>query len=163
MFWFASRVCRLALWMCLLGGSIVLCGCCARRAARVQPIRDRFSTYVLVGIGRPPCCVLPPNQRLLYNSKRGSQVSIWIRAIFYDHIRTPAPGVGIRFEVVDAFGDSVTGVSLEPRSVVTGKDGFAIDSIRFLSNQIGTFRIRASYPDKNTVSVSLSPTIVIVE
>jgi len=75
----------------------------------------------------------------------------------------PVQGVDIRLEVVDAFGDPAAGAILEPRSLTTAKDGFAPDGARLVSNQIGTFRIRASYPDKNAVAVSLSPTVVIVE
>jgi hypothetical protein len=154
---------RLCCWMVVCGFTVTLGGCCSFRSARAAPIRDRFSTYLLVGIGVPPKCCLPPDQRRLYQTKRGAESSIWVRSVFHDNIRVPVAGIEIQLDVVDAFGDPMPDASVNPRSTVTTKNGFAKDRIRFVSNKIGTFRIRVSYPDRKAVTMSLSPTIVIVE
>lgn len=139
-------------------------GCCAIRAARIEPVRDRFEVFAMVGIGTPPkCCVMPPDQTLVYPLRVGERARIWVRTVYFDNIRKAAKNVDMALDSVDLFGDTVDSASIEPSIAVSNADGFSPKALMFQARKIGTYRIRVLHTDKHNKSVSYSPTIVVTE
>ena len=155
-----SDASALARWH-LCGLVMALSSCCSWQLQRVPPIRDHNEVYVIVGVGDKPSCPVPPDQQVARNSQVGVEEGVWLRAVYADGLNRPNVGVQIDLDVVDVYGDAVSGASVWPAQVVSSSSGFAPVVVRFKARAIGVFRIRARYSDRHVSASSLSQNIVI--
>ena len=143
---------------------ILLSSCCSLRAMRLEPMRDRYKTYLMIGVGdKPKCCILPPDQSVSQQASRSVPVSVWLRSVAKDSIRTPVSNVRVHLVVVDVFGTAAQSATVSPTDVVTNEDGFGDAQTEFIASDIGVFQIRGTYEDSAGDSVSLSQNIIVLQ
>jgi hypothetical protein len=129
----------------------MLTGCCAWRT-RGQAL-GRIETYVIFADRECKC----PNPRIRYglSAKAGDTLKVYLREVFYNGLNKGVSGRKISLRVVDATGDPVTGVVLQPTMVTTDAKGFGAP-ISISSSTQGVFLIEATYSDKRAPSTSYS-------
>ncbi len=135
--------------------------CCGRRNKGRIP--GRLEVYVVMGVGKPPKCVVANPEQSPREGKVNQEINIWFRAVFYDALNKPIPGRQILLDVIDSFGNTIApkDVVVTPEVVTTNDKGFNETTIRFRSAIPGVFRIRAIYDDKSTKGVSYGPSLLI--
>ena len=87
--------------------------------------------------------------------KLGASLHLYLREVFYNELNKGVSGRMISLRVVDATGDPVEGVSLQPSVVTTDTKGFGTPIV-ISSNAQGVFLIEARFLDKRAQNVSYS-------
>ena len=141
--------------------SFLLISCCQYRLWRYGAVYDRLETNVILGFGEPPCCIYPGVGNPTLGLHQNQEYALWLREVFFDSPNKPVPGRDIQLDIVDSFGNPSGLATIRPLTTKTSAQGLNVDPIIFKATQMGTYRIRAKYRDKNTEAVSYSPIIVV--
>jgi hypothetical protein len=141
---------------------------CAFRAKWFGSVPDRLATYVIVGYGDKPYCPLP-NDQLAHQIAAGKPLTIWVRAVHFDHVDVPSEPLQVDIEIINAKTGSIVETIapkflLNPTTVNTKNEdvrGFSYGYIVFTSSEREIYRARAKYLDAEIPSYSLGPPIVV--
>lgn len=151
------RICRI---LVVLLSALVLFSCCSLAKWRYGQVPDKLETVAIMGFGDHSKCVIPNRERALRLSAKEEQ-AFWVRLVFADRLGKPVAGKSVKLSVVNAFGEVTEGLTVVPTTVISKDDGFERESITLKADNIGVYRIKAEYADKNSQAVSYSPAIIV--
>jgi hypothetical protein len=132
---------------------------CDQLARRLEPLPNAIESTVIVTYGRAKPCFLP--EKLPIVIKVGEELPVNIRHVYHDGLFVPLSGRDLRLSIIDSFGSRMPSRALSADRVRTRFDGFANQPIRFSSPEIGVFRLRVDFLDRDVWSFVLSPNIIV--
>jgi hypothetical protein len=98
---------------------------------------------------------------------KNEKLRIWIHGVrinWYTRKRryVPAADMEVSLEVIDEFGQPTQNAIVEPTVIYTDANGYNLNEIYLRGINTGTYRIRARFKDNDTVGVSYSPQIIVM-
>lgn len=152
--------------------TLALLGCkSVRNYNNVNVFNDKLEHMVIVGFKtRPPAYLrytpgnigfyLLERQKFMPTYKPGEEIDFWCYAVYYDDYYKPVDQLRLKFEIIKSGGESYSPASYTETSV-TDSTGYNKSRIRFVINDQFTYRLKVTYKDKNTTTVSYSPNFLV--
>jgi hypothetical protein len=130
---------------------------------------NKIENDVIIGFGTPPAYLRNTvanrgiyelrREQYLPSFRNGQKISFWCLAT-RSRLSVPAEGLQMSFELVDATGRTCLDEELSAE-VVTGPDGYNKSEVSARISKTNVYRLKATYRDKNTTSVSYSPNFLV--
>lgn len=127
---------------------------------------DKIEAMVIIGFGTPPKYLehtpqnIPfyrtENSFFLPSYKPGDTITFFCYAVYFDNYFKPIDGLELNLSVINSLGKNYKPAFITQKSL-TDSSGYNYSELKLVIEEEFTYRIRVTYKDKNTTSISYSP------